>query len=384
MKTRTRFFTVATTMPAAMAVFFVTAAVSGCSPKPQLPPQTSAAASAEQESVEETSSVEETTAKGSLLQTTGGRPEFSPIKLRIAYMPNMGSASAIIAARNGGFFDEVGITAELVQFQGGPAEIAAMASGDIDISQIGHGAHALCIEGQAQIFGLDLYGKSDEVIANREKGIEKIEDLAGKKVAVTGGTSSEIVLDLALAKAGMSREDLELVEMDANGAVTAMISGNVDACASWSPSTNIIRDRMGENAVVLAGNADFFDQVAFPGSFIATERFGKENREALVRFYGAILKAMDYRKENVEEVCRWLAEEIEADPEDILATRDNYQWLVARDIKDSLEDGSLKRCYESQQQVFLDSGRITDQVETGEYVMFSIMEDALALYQKLQ
>ena len=196
MKTRMSFST--------MAVLFTAAAISGCSPQsqsqPQPSPTTQAASSTAQESTENASQAEETSTEVSSSQTDGKPMEFSPIKLRIAYMPNMGSASAIIAARDGGFFEEVGIIPELVQFQGGPAEIAAMASGDIDISQIGHGAHALCIEGQAQIFGLDLYGKSDEVIANKEKGIEKIADLAGKRVAVTAGTSSEIVLDLALER----------------------------------------------------------------------------------------------------------------------------------------------------------------------------------------
>lgn len=308
--------------------------------------------------------------------------DFKPVTLKVAYMPNMGSASAIIAGRDQGFYKEMGITVKLVQFQGGPAEIAAMASGDIDISQIGHGAHALCVEGQAQIFGLDLYGKSDEVLANQSKGINRIEDLKGKKVAVTAGTSSEIVLDLALERAGMTRDDLEVVEMDANGAVTAMISGNVDACASWSPSTNIIKEKMGDKVVSLAGNADFFDKVAFPGSFIATEKFAKDNREVLVRFYAATLKAMDYRKDHVEDVCRELAKEIEADPDTIIATKDNYEWLTSEDVEKSLEDGSLKKCYESQQQVFLDSGRITEPVPVENYVMFDVMKDALALYRQ--
>lgn len=316
--------------------------------------------------------------------TAKAQADFNPIHLRIAYMPNMGSASAIIAARDGGFFDKVGITVDLVQFQGGPAEIAAMASGDIDISQIGHGAHALCIEGQAQIFGLDLYGKSDEVMANKAKGIEKIEDLKGKTIAVTAGTSSEIVLDLALQKAGMTRGDMELVEMDANGAVTAMVGGKVDACATWSPSTNIIREKMGDNVITLAGNADFFDQVAFPGSFIVTDAFAKDNRDAVVRFYGAVLKAMDYRKENVEEVCRWLAKEIEADPETIIATKDNYEWLTAKDIEDGLKNDSIKNCYESQQQVFIDSERIKEKVDTDKYVMFDVMNEALELYRSIE
>ena len=70
---------------------------------------------------------------------------FDPVDLRVAYMPNMGSCSLLATAINAGFFEEMGLNVTLTEFQGGPAEIAAMASGDIDISQIGHGAHALCI-----------------------------------------------------------------------------------------------------------------------------------------------------------------------------------------------------------------------------------------------
>lgn len=373
----------------AFAALALTAAMlSGCTAQPKAEPQVTPAPETEKQTEAATTAASTTASAATEAATeaqkeNSSKTDYDPVHLRIAYMPNMGSASAIIAARDGGFFDKVGITVDLVQFQGGPAEIAAMASGDIDISQIGHGAHALCIEGQAQIFGLDLFGKSDEVMANKEKGIEKIEDLKGKTVAVTAGTSSEIVLDLALQKAGMTRDDMELVEMDANGAVTAMVSGKVDACATWSPSTNIIRDKMGDNVVTLAGNADFFDQVAFPGSFIVTEAFAKDNHDAIVRFYAAILKAMDYRKDNIEEVCKWLAKEIEADPETIIATKDNYEWLTAKDVKEGLADDSIKKCYESQQQVFIDSERIKEKVPVDQYVMFDVMNEALELYKTL-
>lgn len=100
-----------------------------------------------------------------------------------------------------GYFEEVGLTVETFEFQGGPAEIAAMASGDIDISQIGHGAHKLCIQGEAKIFQMDhTTSLSDVVVGNKAKGIETIEDLKGKTVAVSSGTSSEIILEQALAR----------------------------------------------------------------------------------------------------------------------------------------------------------------------------------------
>ena len=135
---------------------------------------------------------------------------------------------------------------------------------------------------------------------------------------------------------------------------------------------------------MLAGNADFFDQVAFPGSFIVTEEYAKDNHDAIVRIYAAVLKAMDYRKENVEEVCRWLAKEIEADPDTIIATKDNYEWLTAKDVEEGLADDSIKKCYESQQQVFIDSERIKENVPVEKYVMFDVMGEALELYKTME
>ena len=137
--------------------------------------------------------------------------EFETVDLRVAYMPNMGSNSLLATALNMGYFEEMGLNVTLTEFQGGPAEIAAMASGDIDISQIGHGAHALCIEGQAKIFHLDCTSLADAVVANTDKGISSIADLKGKTIAVSSGTSAEIILNLALASAGLTQDDVDHV-----------------------------------------------------------------------------------------------------------------------------------------------------------------------------
>ena len=305
---------------------------------------------------------------------------YEPATVRVAFMPNMGSGSSLITAVEMGYFKEFGITVEMTEFQGGPAEISAMASGDIDISQIGHGAHALCIEGQAVIFGLDVLGMSDVVMGNRSKGIETVEDLKGKTIASTSGTSAEVILQLALSKAGMTVDDVNIVEMDANGAVSAMVSGNVDACATWAPSSITIQNQMGDNVITLAGNADFIDKVTFPGSFITTSKYLEGNRDVAVRFATAMLKAMDYRKPNIEEVCKWLATAVEADSELMLATKDTIEWITGDFIVEALADGTIENYYSGQQQVFIDSGRISQAVPVGDYVMMDIMKDAVELY----
>ena len=306
--------------------------------------------------------------------------EFETVDLRVAYMPNMGSNSLLATALNMGYFEQMGLNVTLTEFQGGPQEIAAMASGDIDISQIGHGAHALCIEGQAKIFHLDCTSLADAVVANTDKGISSIADLKGKTIASTAGTSAEIVLDLVLGTAGLTTDDVTVVEMDANGCVSAMISGQIDACATWAPSTTTIKEQMGDKCVSLGSNGDFVDTVTFPGSFVATEKYASEHEDILVRFTQALMKAQDYRAANIEQVCEWLAKEIEADPETILATKDSGEWLTGEFLVGALADGTIEQYYDSQQQVFVDSGRIPEKVPVSDYVLFDVMQKAADAY----
>lgn len=312
---------------------------------------------------------------------TSGAQQYKPATVRVAYMPNMGSASALVTALRKGYFDEVNLNVKLTQFQGGPAEIAAMASGDIDISQIGHGAHALAIEGQAKVFHIDCLSIADEVLANKDKGINTAADLKGKTVASTAGTSAEIILNLVLARAGLTQNDINIVEMDANGIVSAMVSGNVDACATWDPSTVMIKNNLKDKVVVLGTNKDFLEEVTFPSSFITTEKYADANRDVLVRFSQAILKAQDYRKANIEEVCGWVAQEIEADKETILQGKNSGEWLTGEFVSKALDDGTIEEYYKGQQNVFIQGGRIPNEVPINNYVMFDIMKDAVSAYR---
>ena len=235
-------------------------------------------------------------------------PTYEPATVRVAYMPNLGSAGSLFVGIEQGYFEEVGLTVETFEFQGGPAEIAAMASGDIDISQIGHGAHKLCIQGEAKIFQMDhTTSLSDVVVGNKAKGIETIEDLKGKTVAVSSGTSSEIILEQALARAGMTMDDINTVEMTVDGMTTAMISGQIDAAASWSPNTVTLQNALGDNYVDLGTNADFLDSAIFPSSYICTPEYAEANHDILVRFAQALDKAHDWRAAHPEEMAKLLA-----------------------------------------------------------------------------
>lgn len=309
-------------------------------------------------------------------------PTYELATVRVAYMPNLGSASSLFTAIHQGYFEEVGLTVEPAQFSGGPAEIAAMASGDIDISQIGHGAHSLCIQGEANVFAFDQLSQADAVVANKAKGIETAADLKGKTVAVSSGTSSEIILQFVLEEAGLTMDDIETIEMNVEGMTTALLSGQIDAAATWSPNTVTIEQALGDDYLVLGTNNDYTDQAAFPSSFICTPEYAEENHDILVRFSQAILKAEAYRAANIDEVAKTLAADLDAPEETMLLATGEGNWQGAVDCMGDFD--TIRGYYEAQQQVFLNNGTVTEEVPVDNYVLFDVMEEAYTAYSAAQ
>ena len=305
-------------------------------------------------------------------------PSYEPATVRVAYMPNLGSASSLFTAIHQGYFEEVGLTVEPFQFSAGPAEITAMASGEIDIAQIGHGAHSLCIQGEASVFAFDQLSQADAVVANKAKGIETAADLAGKTVAVSSGTSSEIILQQALARAGMSMDDINTVEMTVDGMTTAMVSGQIDAAASWSPNTITLQNALGDDYVDLGTNADFLDTAIFPSSYICTPQYAEENHDILVRFAQALDKAHDWRAAHPEEMATLLARELDAHEETMLAAVGEADWQTITEVCGDMD--AIKTVYETQQGIFLNNGTITEEVPVENYVLFDVMQEAYDAY----
>lgn len=308
-----------------------------------------------------------------------------PLKeITVAYMPNMGSVSSIVAAQEINAFEKMGLKVELKKFSGGPPEIAALNSGDIDIAQIGHGAHKLCIQGKADIFQMDATSLADAVIGNADKGVKTLADLKGKTIATTAGTSADIILKLALKQAGLTDADVKLQEMEADGVVPAMISGKIDACSTWSPATVTIKEKLGDKAVFLADNSKYLDEAVFPSSFIATSKYAKENRDVLVKFAAAIQLGQDYRIKDIEKVAKGVAKLTESSEDIMLKAKGEGNWATSGSefFGKGLADGTIKKYYESQQKLFKTAGAIKEDVPVEKYVHFDIMKEANELAKK--
>jgi len=73
------------------------------------------------------------------------------------------------------------------------------------------------------------------LVTRKDTGISKIEDLKGKRVAVTRGTDPHIFLVRALQSAGLSERDITPVLLQHPDGKTALIRGDVQAWAGLDP-----------------------------------------------------------------------------------------------------------------------------------------------------
>ena len=299
------------------------------------------------------------------------------VKLNVAYMPNYASLWSVLTAIDQGFFAEEGLEITLWEFASGPEEIAAMEGGSIDLAYIGHGAHKLCINGQANIFMPSSVHSTDRIIVlptSEVTSVDNISNLKGKKVAYNGGSSSETALTGALNAAGLTMDDIKAYEMDAVNMVAAMMSGNVDACTAWNPySVQILENCEGAQELEFATNS------VNMSSWICLPSYAEKNHDVLVRFTRALLKGMEYaaQEENWAYAVGLYAKQCAKDVEACYVETGDATWFSADYVKTAIADGTFEDLYTRQQQMFIDNGAVAEKVALDQYILWDVMTEAL-------
>jgi NitT/TauT family transport system substrate-binding protein len=161
-------------------------------------------------------------------------PEAGAIKMGIE--PWLGYGQWHIAAKKG-HFKAVGLDdVEIVNFTTDADLNAALASGQLQCGNIAtHTAMSFMAAGlPIKIVALlDISKTADAMIS--DGSITDVKGLKGKQVAYEEGTTSDILLNYALAANGMTIDDIQKVPMPAADAGSALIAGKVPVSVTYEP-----------------------------------------------------------------------------------------------------------------------------------------------------
>ncbi|MGD9844590.1 MAG: aliphatic sulfonate ABC transporter substrate-binding protein [Variibacter sp.] len=194
-------------------------------------------------------------------------------------------------------FKKDGIGIRWVQTLGSNKALEFLNAGSIDFgSTAGSAALVSRINGNP-IKSIYVYSQPEwtALVTRKDTPIQKIEDLKGKRVAVTRGTDPHIFLVRALQSVGLSEKDITPVLLQHPDGKTALIRGDVDAWAGLDP--------MMAQAEVQDGARLFYRNKAANtwGILNVREAFLKDHLDLVKRVLAVYEKARKYSLANYDE-----------------------------------------------------------------------------------
>ena len=201
------------------------------------------------------------------------------------------------------------------QFGGGGDVIRAMASGDVQLGEVGSTGIATAVSQgmDVELFWiLEDIAAAEALVARNGSGVNTIADLKDKKVGTPFVSTSHFQLLYALQKAGVKPSEVQILNMRPPEIAAAWSRGDLDATFIWDPVLTQVK----KNGKVLTTSGDVCKQGActFDG-LIVTRKFANENPAFMVALVKALAKAdADYRanpkawtadKDKVAAVAKW-------------------------------------------------------------------------------
>jgi len=286
--------------------------------------------------------------------------------VRVGYNGDFNGASLVAVANEQHLWSKYGLKPELKTFTTGPLQVQALNSGDLDFGYLGPGALWNPAAGKAKIVAVNSVGLADRVIA--QPGLTSIAALKGKKVGVPQGTSGDMILRLALERAGMTIKDVDLVPMDPSTIVTAFSAKQIDAAGIWYPLVATVKKRI-PGLVELAQDADFSSEVTFPTAFVTQPDLATKNPELLTKFLKVVRAANDYRAAHLAAAVVATANLLKA-PEESLRTESSYvQFLTSAQLDTKSSDGTIVKWLASMNDLFIQFGELPSNVDPASYYL---------------
>lgn len=213
--------------------------------------------------------------------------------ITIGYSP-FESVALLCVAEDQHFFSQNGLNVTLREYDTGVGALDGMLNGETDIVV---GTNEFPLVGRAfqkeRIRTIGSIAKSEFIylIGRKDRGIENVTDLKGKRVGTTLRTIAHFYLGRFLELHGMNMQDISLVDVKTPKEwVNAVSDDDIDAIATAQPYANAARDRLGDNAVVWSAqsNQPLYTQA------ISTDEWIQQHPELVSRFLKSLAGAEEY------------------------------------------------------------------------------------------
>jgi NitT/TauT family transport system substrate-binding protein len=269
-------------------------------------------------------------------------------KVKVGVFPVSSSLPFFVALERG-FFKDQNIDAEMVRLIGGPPNVSALITNQIDASAV-----LVTIEGMnanlkkpgvamyISVNGQNARYQMEQFVVRKGLNVRTLADLKGKKIMSAPGPANVSMAKAVLAIAGLKEGDYTIDQLDMGQHVNAMTAGTFDAGYTLEPNAATMRKlgvattlEAGVIAKYVLGDPNANAWVA--GGVISTD-FMKNRPEVARRFAAAWLRAVDFINASPAEARKHLVKNTFTPP-DVVDTVPLVKFTRAADLTNrDLED----------------------------------------------
>jgi NitT/TauT family transport system substrate-binding protein len=257
----------------------------------------------------------------------------SSTPLKIGHVTSWIGYSPFYVAMEQGFFEEQGLKVEQNVVADETLANAAMVAGKLDgiLATINMYLIGADQKQNFKVVGLIDYSKGGDGVVGR---VNSLAEAKGKRVAAPLGTPNHALLLHGLNKNGLTKDDVQLINMTVEDATAAYISKTIDITASYQPFMNKAITEGGGKIIYSSAEAPglITDAVAFSGPAL-------QNRpEDIEKFLKGLMRGVQFIKDNPEEGLKIIATKLEITPEEAKAQLEGVELLGLEQNKTALLD----------------------------------------------
>jgi NitT/TauT family transport system substrate-binding protein len=249
------------------------------------------------------------------------------LKARLAQ--NLAPISGLaIIAKSKGIFQAHGLDISVSNFTTGKQCLDTVIGGGADIATTAEApvtASAMANQSIAFVAGME-YSDLKTVTAVKA-AIKSRADLRGKKIAFTAGTGSEVYTTTLLKSAGLTANDVSLVNLRPQEMLPALAAGSIDAFDTWEPYIANARKTLGDAAVELDTKGTYSETF----NIVVMRSYLDANPALVEKFISALIDAETWTKAHPDEAISIVADAVGMKRDELASIWSDYVFHVRLD-----------------------------------------------------
>lgn len=266
------------------------------------------------------------------------KPFQQPEKIVISVGTTILSA-LVYVAEDRGYFKEEGLAVSLQPTPTGTEALKTVVEEKADLATCTETPVMLTIMDGKKIYILSTIADSeiaDVIVARRDRGISKPQDLQGKTIGVPPLVNVQYFFDTFLLDNGIPRTKTKVVQIKTDELNETLLRGKVDAVCVWEPLQSELMEKLGANGQVFSGVGSYRST----WQLVAMQDFVKKHPDTVKKVLRALIKAKGFVIEHPETALQITANYLHVDKSTLETSwkGNNYKVTLSQAVLISLQD----------------------------------------------